>query len=77
MIKIVDNIPEELLEQSCNPNFAFATGGIVTKLKAANFLINHNKKMFLSSGFHLKAIKDFLIENIHSEGTLFIPRKEN
>jgi len=75
MVKIVDEISPDLLEQSCNPNFAFATGGIVTKLKAADFLIKNNKKMFLSSGFHLKAIKDFLIDNIHSEGTLFIPKE--
>jgi len=69
--KIVSHIDENELNADHNPNDAFATGGIVTKLKAANFLLAQNKEMFLSSGFDLKAAKEFLMENIQNEGTLF------
>jgi len=73
-IKIVKEIKEEWLKQDCNPNNEFATGGIVTKLKAAKFLMERNKKMFLTSGFNLDDVKEFLKGN-HKGGTLFI--KEN
>ncbi|TEY11305.1 glutamate 5-kinase, partial [Campylobacter sp. CH185] len=45
--------------------------GIVTKLKAAKFLLEHNKKMFLASGFNLNVIETFLLENKQIGGTLF------
>ncbi len=69
--KIVSHIEESELNADYNPNDAFATGGIVTKLKAANFLLNHDREMFLSSGFDLKAAKEFLMDGIQTEGTLF------
>ena len=69
--KIVTNIEENELSADYNPNDAFATGGIVTKLKAADFLLKHGKKMFLSSGFDLHAAKMFLMDGEQSEGTLF------
>ena len=53
------------------PNSEFATGGIVTKLKAADFLLKNGKKMFLSNGFDLSNIKKYMLENIHDSGTLF------
>lgn len=71
MRKVVSRIDEEELNSEYNPNDAFATGGIVTKLKAANFLLTNNKKMFLSSGFDLKAAKEFLMDGVQTEGTLF------
>ncbi len=74
LLKIVDSIPKELLESECNPNYSFATGGIVTKLKAAEFLLEHGKRMFLASGFDLKDARSFLLENRHEGGTLFIPK---
>ncbi len=73
-IKIVEKIEDEWLKQSCNPNDEFATGGIVTKLKAAKFLMERGKDMFLTSGFHLKDVKSFLNGN-HIGGTLFKGRK--
>jgi len=69
--KIVSHIDEAELNADYNPNDAFATGGIVTKLKAANFLLNHDREMFLSSGFDLQAAKEFLMDGIQTEGTLF------
>ncbi len=69
--KIVHSIDSELLQQKHSANSEFATGGIVTKLKAADFLIQNNKKMFLTSGFDLHCAKEYLLENIHNNGTLF------
>lgn len=69
--KFVTSIDPKLLEQEHSANSEFATGGIVTKLKAADFLIQNNKKMFLTSGFDLTNVKEFLLNNNHKEGTLF------
>ena len=72
-LKVVHSIPPEALEAECTPNGAFATGGIVTKLKAADFLLKRGKSMFLASGFDLKDAYSFLIEGRHDGGTLFSP----
>jgi len=71
LLKIVSDISQDKLKASPTANSEFATGGIVTKLKAANFLINKNKKMFLSNGFDLTNIKKYMLEGIHDSGTLF------
>ncbi len=76
MRNIVDFIDESELTMKYNPNSEFATGGIVTKLKAANFLIKRNRKMYLSSGFDLTNAYDFLLEENHNSGTLFIPKNK-
>jgi len=70
-LKEVRTIPESELQQAHSPNHAFATGGIVTKLKAADFLLKRGKKMFLSSGFELNVARAFLLEGTHTKGTLF------
>lgn len=74
MRKIVDFIPEDELQMKHTPNSEFATGGIVTKLKAANFLMQRGKRMYLSSGFDLTNAYDFLVDENHKSGTLFIPK---
>ncbi len=74
LLKEVRQIPEELLKTECNPNHTFATGGIVTKLKAAKFLMEKGKPMYLASGFDLGAAKAFLLEERHIGGTLFLPQ---
>ena len=71
MRKIVNNIDADELEMKHTPNSEFATGGIVTKLKAANFLLQRNKMMYLSSGFDLTNAYDFLLDENHKNGTLF------
>ncbi|WP_457594460.1 glutamate 5-kinase [Hydrogenimonas sp.] len=73
-LKIVRQIPKEDLEAECTPNASFARGGIVTKLKAADFLLKRGGRMFLASGFDLKDAYAFLIEGRHEGGTLFLPR---
>jgi glutamate 5-kinase len=69
--KVVTNISENELNASHTPNNEFATGGIVTKLQSANFLMQHNKQMFLASGFDLSDVKSLLIDGKHKGGTLF------
>ncbi len=67
----INEIPQESLIAQATPNNAFATGGIVTKLKAADFLLQNGRKMFLSSGKHLEVLEKFLLEGIQLSGTLF------
>lgn len=71
MRHLVNSLEPEELEMKCTPNSEFATGGIVTKLKAANFLLQRNKMMYLSSGFDLTNAYDFLLNGDHKSGTLF------
>ena len=71
VLKVVNKIDPKLMETPCNPNDKFATGGIVTKLKSAQFLLKKGKKMFLASGFDLSDVKSFLIDGVHKKGTLF------
>lgn len=73
--KIVHEIKEEELQQNHTPNSEFATGGIVTKLKAADYIMKKNKEMFLCNGYDLETAKNFLLENIHGKGTLFTRQK--
>ncbi len=75
MRKIVDFIADDDLQMKHTPNSEFATGGIVTKLKAASFLMKRGKKMYLSSGFDLTNAYDFLVDENHKNGTLFLPKK--
>jgi glutamate 5-kinase len=67
----IESITQEELSLEVTPNHNFATGGIVTKLKAANFLLNRGGAMFLASGFDLSDVKSFLIEKEHRGGSLF------
>lgn len=71
VLKIVCEIEESALSAVVTPNNSFATGGIVTKLKAADFLLKREKMMFLSSGFDLSDVKSFLLDESHKGGTLF------
>lgn len=69
--KIVKTISKEEMEVTITPGSEFATGGIVTKLQAAHFMMTHQKDMFLSSGFDLSDTISFLLEQKHAGGTLF------
>ncbi len=74
--KVVTHISEEELCAEHTPNHAFATGGIVTKLQSADFLMKHGREMFLASGFNLSDVKAYLLDKEHRGGTLFTTRKE-
>lgn len=71
VLRVVNHIPKEELDQTPTPNNVFATGGIVTKLKAAQYLLDSNKNMFLASGFDLSDIKSYMLDSKHIGGTLF------
>ena len=74
-LKVVGSISKDELLKEATPNNVFATGGIVTKLKAANYLLEHNKDMFLASGFDLDDVKSFTLNATHLGGTLFTGAK--
>ncbi len=74
--KRVTHISDAELCAEHTPNNEFATGGIVTKLQAADFLMNHGRKMYLASGFDLQDARSFLIEGVQKGGTLFLPESE-
>ncbi|MCW8896160.1 glutamate 5-kinase [Sulfurimonas sp.] len=71
VLKVVNSINQEDLEKEATPHGVFATGGILTKLKAADYLLKHNLDMVLSSGYDLSDIKDFMLHDKHTGGTLF------
>jgi len=71
VLKIVNAIEEKELQKEVTPNNIFATGGIVTKLKAADYLLKAEKNMFLASGFDLSDVRCFMIDGSHKGGTLF------
>jgi len=74
-IRKVTEINEEWLKDECSPNDEFATGGIVTKLKAAKFLMDRGISMYLTNGKNLESVREILKGNQIS-GTLFLPKDE-
>ena len=68
---VVNTIHEDELNAEHTPNNEFATGGIVTKLQSADYLMKQGREMFLTSGFDLSDVYAFLIDGEHKGGTLF------
>ena len=68
---VVNALQEDELNAEHSPNNEFATGGIVTKLQSADFLMKKGREMFLASGFDLGDVNAFLIDGKHKGGTLF------
>ena len=75
-LHVMNSISKEDLEKEATPHGAFATGGILTKLKAADYLLKSNIDMFLSSGFNLSDIKNYMLENNYTGGTLFTTKSK-
>ena len=71
VLKTVSKIHADELKKVATPNNVFATGGIVTKLKAAQYLCDNGIDMFLASGFDLCDVNSFMIDGIHKGGTFF------
>jgi glutamate 5-kinase len=69
--KVVTELTSEELNANQTPGHAFATGGIVTKLQSAQFLMKRDRAMFLASGFDLSDVRRFLLDGKHEGGTLF------
>lgn len=74
VLSTVHAIAPEELSRDVTPNNHFATGGIVTKLRAANFLLGRQRSMFLASGFVLEDAENFLLHGLQTGGTLFSQR---
>jgi len=74
LYKVISELSEDELKDKSSPNNDFATGGIVTKLKAADFLIKRGRKVFLCNGFDLSAAESLLLDGKHTLGTLFEPK---
>lgn len=74
VLKIVHKINQDELKMPQISGSEFATGGIVTKLKAADYLLQRNTCMFMGSGFDLKDVTDFILHDTHTGGTLFLPK---
>jgi len=74
-LKEVHTIDPKELSRDVTPHNLFATGGIVTKLKAAAYLLENDKEMFLASGFDLEDVKSFAIDKVHKGGTIFTKAK--
>ena len=75
LLKEVNFISEQELSRQPTPNHKFATGGIVTKLRAADFLMRHNKQMLLFSGFDLSHAEHFFKTGEITKGTLFCKKQ--
>ena len=73
--KNVFEIEQSSLEMKHSANSEFATGGIVTKLKAADFLMKNGIPMYLTSGFDLTNAYDYLVDGNHNSGTIFQAKK--
>lgn len=71
LIKKVSQIPANSLKGEAKAGSEHGTGGIVTKLRAADILLNAGKSMFLASGFDLSTAESFLLHNKQTGGTLF------
>jgi len=69
--KVVRSLAPKELEADSSAHDRFATGGIVTKLQAADFLLKRGGRMFLASGFDLSDVRSFLLEGEHRGGTVF------
>lgn len=74
--KEINLITQEELEMKHSANSEFATGGIVTKLKAADFLMKRGIDMYLSSGFDLTNAYEYLLDGKHKSGTIFKSKKD-
>lgn len=74
-IKVISEIDEKMLKSKVTPNDKFATGGIVTKLKAGDFVMKKGIDMFLTSGFDLEDVKNFIGNRERKAGTLFKAKK--
>lgn len=73
--KRVIALSEDELNQEFTPNSKFASGGIVTKLKAAQYIMENDLEMFLCNGFDLTSARSFLLDEVHEKGTLFTCKK--
>lgn len=68
---VVNTINKAEIASAGGAGSEHGTGGIATKLMAANMLLAEGKKMFLASGFDLSAVRSFLLDGKQNGGTIF------
>ena len=68
---VVNTLSEAEIASAGGAGSEHGTGGIATKLMAANMLLAQGKKMFLASGFDLSAVRSFLLDGKQNGGTIF------
>jgi glutamate 5-kinase len=71
ILPLVNTLSQAELTAEATPGESFATGGIVTKLKAAQILLDQGRQMYLASGFDLSGVRNFLLKSGEAKGTLF------
>jgi glutamate 5-kinase len=75
MFKEVNEIDEKELVTHNTLRQIFDRGGIITKLRAAKFLLDRDQEMFMASGFELDDARSFVLEGIQKGGTYFRCKK--
>lgn len=68
---VVKSISEDEIKATSGAGSEHGTGGIATKLIAAQMVMEHEIDMFLASGFDLGAVRSFLLKHEQNGGTLF------
>lgn len=68
---VVEKIEESELNKISQTGSKHGTGGITTKLLAAEFMMKNGKDMFLASGFDLSVVREFLLNSNQIGGTIF------
>lgn len=73
LIKVVEELTPEIIELAGNPGTKWGSGGMATKIQAAEIAGNSGIPMIVTNGSREGVIRETLREGINS-GTLFIPR---
>lgn len=68
---VVNSLSDAEIKGAGGAGSEHGTGGIATKLIAAQMLLDGGKKMFLASGFELSAVRSFLLSGKQNGGTIF------
>jgi len=72
-IKFVDNISEEIFDYAKGPSDKIGSGGMISKIQAANIAVNSGIDMFIASGYEKNAITR--IVSGEDVGTKFIAKE--
>ena len=74
LIPVVTEITDEMKENACSVGSKFGTGGMITKLSAAEIAMNEGIKMVIADGSHPKIIYDII--DGKQVGTVFLPKSK-
>jgi len=72
-IKVVDNISDEIISYAKGPSDSIGSGGMTSKIQAANIAVNSGIDMFIASGYEEKSITRIILgEDV---GTKFVAKE--